>query len=91
METFNKMGGSVSKKATMKTQGVTDRQNFEDLDQESGTKSGKEESRKGKPWTVGGLCLSLKVTPPRIERKKRVIDKKAGGMGCLMFPSPKCV
>jgi hypothetical protein len=75
METFNKMGGIVSKEATMKTQGVTDKQNAEDLDQGSGTKSGKEERRKGKPWTVGELCLSLKVTPPRIERKERVIGK----------------
>ena len=48
METFNKMGGIVSKEATMKTQGVTDKQNAEDLDQGSGTKSGKEERRKGK-------------------------------------------
>lgn len=49
METFNKMGGIVSKEATMKIQGVTDRQNSEDLNQGSGTKSGKEERRKGKP------------------------------------------
>ena len=70
MEACNKTRGIVSKEARMKTQGVTARQDSEDLDQGSGTKSDKEERRTGKPWTVQGLCLSIKATSPRTGRRR---------------------